>query len=209
VTEGKRVYRSALRAEQAERTRHAVLDAAGRCFQERGYAGTTMRDVAAAAGVSVPTVFAQGTKAALLLACVDRAVVGDDEDAPLLQRELFQRLLTSTDLEEKLQALREISLRHVPSNEVAMRLLADAAAVEPELAAAWTEYGRRRYADTRALVASFAPWLRPGLDVDRATDVWWAAFSHDTSHALIGGRGWTLEEYVGWLVDAVQWLLLR
>ena len=45
-----------------------MLDAAGRCFVDKGYAGTTMRDVADAAGVSVQTVFGQGSKASLLLA---------------------------------------------------------------------------------------------------------------------------------------------
>ena len=53
MTEGKRVYRSPLREEQARQTRAAVLDAAGACFLERGYAATTMRDVATRAQVSV------------------------------------------------------------------------------------------------------------------------------------------------------------
>src|SRR6478672_11318927 len=100
MTEGKRVYNSPLRAEQAQRTRTAVLDAAGRCFLDKGYAATTMKDVAAEAGVSVQTVFGQGSKAALLLACVDRAVVGDDEEAPLLAREGMVRLISSRDRAE-------------------------------------------------------------------------------------------------------------
>jgi AcrR family transcriptional regulator len=33
-----------LRAEQAQRTRATVLDAAGRCFLEKGFAATTMKD---------------------------------------------------------------------------------------------------------------------------------------------------------------------
>jgi len=209
VTEGKRVYRSALRAQQAEQTRIAVLDAAGRCFVERGYVGTTMRDVAAAAGVSVPTVFAQGGKASLLLACVDRSVAGDDEDAPLLAREQFQRFFGAPDLEEKLAALREIALRYVPLTAPMLAVFAAAAAADPEIAAAWTEYGRRRHQDNRALVEALAPWLRPDLDVDRATDIWWAVFTHELSDALIGVRGWSLEDYVDWLVGSVRRLLLR
>ena len=97
MAEGKRVYNSPLRAEQALRTRAAVLDAAGRRFLGQGYAATTMKDVAAAAGVSVQTVFGQGGKAALLLACVDRALVGDDEQAPLARRELFRRVVETPD----------------------------------------------------------------------------------------------------------------
>src|SRR5918997_3465516 len=104
MTAGKRVYRSPLREEQARRTRAAVLDAAGRCFLERGYAATTMKDVADAAGVSVQTVFGQGSKAALLLGCVDRAVVGDDEAVALSAREPFLRFVQAPDLAGKLAA---------------------------------------------------------------------------------------------------------
>src|SRR4051795_4121319 len=114
MTDGKRVYNSPLRAEQAQRTRAAVLDAATRCFLDEGYAATTMKDVAAEAGVSVQTVFGQGSKAALLLACVDRAVVGDDEAVPLARRELFVRFVEASDRAAKLDAAREISRHYVP-----------------------------------------------------------------------------------------------
>jgi len=202
------VYRSALRAEQAQRTRAAVLDAAARCFLERGYAGTTMRDIAATAGVAVQTAFAQGSKAALLLACVDRTLAGDDEAAPLLERDVFRRLLSTPDLADKLAVFREITLHYVPRTAPVMRAFASAAAVDPEIASAWVEYGRRRYADNRALVGSFTPWLRADLDLDRATDVFWTVFSHETADALIGGRGWTVAQFAEWLVDTFQRLLL-
>src|SRR5215207_5962497 len=114
MTAGKRVYRSPLREEQAKRTRAAVLDAAGRCFLDRGYAATTMRDIAEAAGVSVQTVFGQGSKAALLLACVDRAVVGDDESAPLIQRRPVVRLMTAVAKAEKLHGVRQLAVATVP-----------------------------------------------------------------------------------------------
>jgi AcrR family transcriptional regulator len=208
VTEGKRVYRSALRAEQAQRTRAAVLDAAGRCFLEKGYAGTTMKDVAAAAGVSVQTVFGLGTKASLLLACVDRAVVGDDEAVPLAQRELFTRLLDSPSPADKLAALGDMARRYVPLTVPMLRVFADAAAGDAEIAEAWAEYERRRRADNRVLIGALVPWLRAGLDVDRATDIVWALFTHVPGDKLIGDRDWTLDEYADFLVDAVDRLLL-
>src|SRR3954451_1247398 len=114
MTAGKRGYRSPLRAEQAQRTRAAVLDAAARCFLDQGYAATTMKDVAAAAGVSVQTVFGQGSKASLLLACVDRAVVGDDQNVPLAQREMVTRLLGAPDRAGKLAAARGMVMIYVP-----------------------------------------------------------------------------------------------
>jgi AcrR family transcriptional regulator len=209
VTEGKRVYRSPLRAEQAQRTRAVVLDAATRCFLDRGYAATTMKDVAAAAGVSVQTVFGQGAKASLLLACVDRAVVGDDEEVPLAGRELFVRLLESPDRAEKLAALGELTRGYVPQTIPMIRVFAAAAAGDAEVAEAWAEYESRRRQDGRVLVGAFEPWLRPGLDVEWATDVFWGVFSHEPVGNLMGERGWSLDEYADFLVDAVERLLLR
>src|SRR4051812_41629175 len=140
MTAGKRGYRSPLRAEQAQRTRAAVLDAAGRCFLAQGYAATTMKDVAAEAGVSVQTVFGQGSKASLLLACVDRAVVGDDEEVPLARRELFTRVLEAPDRAAKLDAARAMARLYAPLTAPIIRAFADAAAGDPEIAGSWAEY---------------------------------------------------------------------
>ena len=209
MSDRKRVYNSPLRAEQAQRTRAAVLDAAGRCFLDKGYAATTMKDVAAEAGVSVQTVFGQGSKAALLLACVDRAVVGDDEEAPLAQRELFLRLVQAPDRAGKLAAVRELVLRYVPEAVPILQVFAGAAAGDPEIAEGWAEYERRRLSDQRIMIAAFEPELRDGLDVERATDIAWGIFTHAPVANLIGVRGWTLEQYADFLVDAVERLLLN
>src|SRR4051794_6959463 len=142
MAEGKRLYNSPLRAEQAQRTRSTVLDAATRCFLAEGYAATTLKDVAAAAGVSVQTVFGQGSKASLLLRCVDRAVVGDDEEVPFARRELFRRVVEDSDRAGKLAAAREMARTYVPLTMPMIRVFADAATVEPDLAEAWAEYER-------------------------------------------------------------------
>jgi AcrR family transcriptional regulator len=209
MTEGKRVYRSPLREEQARRTRSAVLDAAGACFLDHGYAATTMRDVAARAGVSVQTVFGQGSKASLLLACVDRAVVGDDEAVPFAEREVFVRFLTAPDLDDKLAALTEITRRHVPQTLPMIWVFVDAAAGDAEIAAAWAEYEQRRRTDVRALVGALAPWLRRDLDVGRAADIYWAFFSEAPARSLVHGLGWTVDEIADLLTDTLRRLLLE
>ena len=83
----RRSYRSTVREQQARLTRRRILDAARAAFVARGYAGTTVRGIAAGAGVSVPTVeLLFGTKAAVLKAAIDVAIVGDDEPVPVLDR---------------------------------------------------------------------------------------------------------------------------
>ncbi|TFV81360.1 TetR/AcrR family transcriptional regulator [Blastococcus sp. CT_GayMR20] len=208
MTAGKRVYRSPLREEQARQTRVAVLEAAGECFLDRGYAATTMRDIADAAGVSVQTVFGQGSKASLLLACVDRAVVGDDEAVALAAREPFVRFVEATDPAGKLAALADMARRYIPQAIPTIGDFARAAAVDREIAAAWEEYEQRRRRDARALIGSLGPWLRTGMDVETATDVFWGLFSNAPVEALMGRRGWSLERYVDFVVDSVERLLL-
>jgi AcrR family transcriptional regulator len=63
VKRTQRAYRSPLREEAARRTREAVLEAAAQVFLDEGYAGATIEQIAARAGVSRPTVFGAGSKA--------------------------------------------------------------------------------------------------------------------------------------------------
>jgi len=60
------------RAEQKDATRRKVLDTAEHLFREHGFASTTVRQIAAEAGVSSGSVMAVGDKATLLVEVVDR-----------------------------------------------------------------------------------------------------------------------------------------
>ena len=57
-----------------------------------------MAEIAAAAGVSVETVYkAFGNKPGLVKAVFDVLVVGDDDDVPMMQREFVQRNIAEPD----------------------------------------------------------------------------------------------------------------
>src|SRR3954463_10933112 len=59
---------SSRRERQAQQTREEILRAARRLFAERGYARTSVRDIARAAGVSAQTVYdSVGSKSALVV----------------------------------------------------------------------------------------------------------------------------------------------
>ena len=83
----KRAYDSRLRLERADATRLAIAAAAGRLFAERGYAATSIEEIAAAAGVGRATVFTSvGGKPELLKEAYRLAVRGPaDANTPLGQ----------------------------------------------------------------------------------------------------------------------------
>lgn len=201
-----RPYRSSLREEQARRTRAAVLDAAGRCFVDAGWAATTMRDIARAAGVSVETVYAQGSKAALLLAVVDRTLTGDDEPVPVRDRPESRALLEETDAGRRFARLGLLVVSWLGPALPVLQAFRNAATNDPAVAVAYAEYEQRRLADVTGLLEGLT--LRPGLTTAHAADVLWTLLGTDVPTLLVDGRGWTVEAYAAWLVEALERLLL-
>jgi AcrR family transcriptional regulator len=77
------------RAEKREATHWKVLASAERLFRDQGFGATTVRQIAADAGVSVGTVMSVGDKEALLIAIFDGWIEAihrerrDDAEAPV------------------------------------------------------------------------------------------------------------------------------
>jgi len=72
---------ASLRQRQALATRSAILRAAQERFESDGYEAAGIEDIAAAAGVAMPTVYKVFTnKRKLLAAVVEAAMSGDDDD---------------------------------------------------------------------------------------------------------------------------------
>ena len=136
-------------------------------------------------------------------------MAGDDADEALIERADIRGLLATTDKVAKLAMLRDTAVSYTSSGGPMIRVFRDAAASDPELAEHWAEYERRRYSDMRVLVASFGLLLREGLDLDRATDIVWSVLTMETADNFLHGRGWSLEDYADWLVDAFDRLLLQ
>jgi len=206
----KRPYHSALRAAQAAATRAAVLDAAGRLFEADGYAATTMAAIAAEAGVSAETVYAQGSKASLLTACVDRAMAGDDEPIPILERVNFREALDSGDQQGILRVFGTVMAEAGPRTSRIIVAFEHAAAADPAIAEAWAAYGEARWDGYRQVVAAVAaagPLAEPWHDVDVATDLIWALLSPSTA-AVILTRNWSLDEVTTRTIAILQRLLL-
>jgi AcrR family transcriptional regulator len=206
---GRQRYHSSLRQAQAQMTRVAVLGAATHLFATEGFVRTTMQAIASESGVAVETVYAQGSKTALLLACVDRALAGDDSDLPLIERPSFTNALgvgsQAATVEAFIRALIETAER-VGGLLVAFE---HAAAADAKIAELWEQAEQRRRQDYRRLVEALAAVgpLRQGWDVEAATDALWTTFTPRVAHMMLHRLGWAPDRLLDWVAGAAAGIL--
>jgi TetR/AcrR family transcriptional regulator, regulator of autoinduction and epiphytic fitness len=207
----KRRYDSTRRREQAQATRRAILDAAGRLFVGSGYAATTLAAVAAEAGVSVQTVYATFTsKSQLLSDLVDVTIAGDDEEVPMAGRSFAADIRALPHARDKL-ARYAANLAEVHAREAdVMIALAGAATADEDAAAIW----RKNRDERRAGMALFATDLaatgtvRPDVTVEQVADVLWLAMDVAAYDWLVRERGWPVAGYIDWYVTSVAGAVL-
>lgn len=187
----------------AERTRGEVIGAAAELFVERGWAGTSMRDVARVAGCSVETVYGSvGNKRELLKVALDVAVVGDDEPTPLLERPAFRAVATGRPRERAAAAARlmaEIYRRTARLD----RVLDQARATDPELAELWA----RARADFRVSFADLLTRVAGRRPADTELDALSAVLGGGVYFQLTDESGWSDERYESWAADTLVRLL--
>ncbi len=199
----RRRYDSARRLEQAVQTRAAVVNAAGRLFGENGWAGTGMRDVARAAGVAVETVYANfGSKAELLMAAVDVAVVGDAEAIPLAERPGFAALGRGPRA-ERARAAAALTGGINERTYKPWKALREGAGADHELAKRLSEGQQRRRVDVERAARLVA--ARPVSETER--DGLWAVVGTEVYELLVEQAGWSQARYEKWLADSVIRLL--
>jgi AcrR family transcriptional regulator len=208
----RRRYDSPLRREQAADTRRRILDAALELFERDGYAATSMAGVAAAAGVSLKTVYlAFQSKSGVLRALWHLRLRGDEEPVPVDERPWYRAVLEEPDPERKLR-LNIANARNVKERiGPLLNVLRDAAQVDAEIATLWARIQADFYGNQRAVVEDLQRRgaLRPELDVETATDILWTLNHPDVYVLLVGERGWTLDELERWLADLLVARLLR
>ena len=212
VKNSDRTYSSPLRAQQAAATRQAVLDAARSLFIGQGYGATTIEQIAAAAGVSKPTVFtAVGNKQAVLSAVRDVAMAGDDEKVAVADRPLAQEVRSEPDPYRAVELLAElftgIGGRYAEIDAV---LRGAAHSGDPDLRTMWQTSEEQRLFGARMWVTTLAEKgpLRAGVDVETAIDVLWLYMAPDQYHRLVHARGLSPERFQEWMSDSLCRLLL-
>src|SRR5262245_1643767 len=208
----RRRYQSSVRTENARRTQQAIVTTASELFVERGYASTSLADIATVAGVARPTVFAAfGSKAALLRQVLDQALAGDDAPVAVADRPWFRPVWDATTPAAVLDAYATVCVviaRRAAQLFETVRRAADNA---PDAAELWDTLQANRRAGATMIVERVQKLggLAPALNTETAVDVLW--IFNDPAHyaALVSGRGWTEDAFTQWLAASMRRALMR
>jgi AcrR family transcriptional regulator len=200
-----------VREESARRTRAAIVAAASDLFTARGYAATSLADVAAAAGVARPTVFAAfGSKPALLRQVLDQALAGDDEPIPVAARPWFRPVWDAPTQDGVLGAYAQVCTLIGGRAARVFEAVRRAADASPEVTELWDTLQGNRRAGAHMVVKHLQKLgpLRPGLGTRRATDLLWVFNDPAHYHALVLQCGWRESVFTDWLSSQMRQALL-
>ena len=202
----RRSYDASRRRTAAAQNQARVVEAATRLMVARGYASTTIADVAETAGVSVPLVYAAfGNKAGLLKRVLDATIVGDADPIALRDRPEVAEVRAARSARRQCALTARVIAGVQARMAEFFAVLRDAAGTDPEVAVlvARQDDGRRAGMGEFVSVLSASGHLCTGLDPERAADAVWALTDPAMYHRLVAQRGWTREEYEQWLGDAI------
>jgi AcrR family transcriptional regulator len=205
----RRRYDSSGRRERARQTRDQITDIARDMFLTDGYAATTVAAIAAAAHVSVETIYKGfGGKPGLVRAIIERGLAGAGP-VPAEQRSDHIRD-TEPDPRRILTAWGAFTAELGPRVIPILLLARDAAAGDPEMAATLEQISAARHermaVNARGLAA--AGHLRPDVTAEYAADLMWAYCSAELYELLVLQRGWPPERYGQFLAGALIAALL-
>jgi len=183
-----------------------VLRAAKSLFARRGIDGTTIAEIAAAADVSAPTVYALfKSKEGILRELMSRALFGQRFDKA-------QSMLKGVSDPVKLLALTAHVARVIYEAESSeLGLLRGASAFSPALRKLEEEFENIRFEmqEQRVRLLFAQAKHKKGLALDEARRILWMYTSRDVYRMLVHESGWTPDRYQEWLSDTIVNTLVR
>ena len=196
----RRRYDASLCAERALGTRERILDTAKELFTARGVDKVTISEIAAAAAVSAPTVYALfQSKTGILKAVVERSFFNPR------YTEIAQQAEKARDPEEILRITASISrvILDTERNEIGLMRGVSVLSSELRLIEAELEAVRFTLQEERAkrLVKTVPVARRLGLG--RVRDILWMYTGRDVYRMLVLERGWSSDEYENWLAETL------
>jgi AcrR family transcriptional regulator len=204
-----RSYDSSRRRDQARRSRSRIITAAERMFLRDGYTPTTVQAIAAAAGVSVDTIYKSfGSKPGLIRAIRDRALEGE---GPIpAERRSDDIQARETDPHTIIRAWGAFVTELAPRGAPILLLIRDAAATDADVRALRDELDgdRLKRMTDNARRLRDAGHLRPGISLREAADILWSYSSAELYELYVLRRGWSPQRYGEFVAEAMISALL-
>jgi AcrR family transcriptional regulator len=200
------------RRKRSQATRDAIITAAQAIFIENGYHGATIASIADRAGVAPQTVyFVFHTKAELISAVIDTAVVGSDDPLPPQAQPWWQAMLDEPDATKALEGFVRGAGDPFARASSISEVLRAAALTDTEVRATHEHHERLRreaFGEVLDTLAVKAP-LRAGMSRDHLLDVFLTVYGDSSYYHLTIERGWTHDEVMNWLSDVLPTILFE
>jgi AcrR family transcriptional regulator len=198
--QARRGYDASGRRAQARATRERIMDNARDLFVRQGYAGTSIAQIAAASGVSAPTVFTGfRSKVNLLRAAVETAIVGDDEPVALAERPAMRHVHEGATAREVLTRYAAMFVDIAPRACPIAQVVFHAADADPEIAALADVLDEQRLRGSEAIARTVVDRLGAPERLEDIRDTVWTFNAPLLYGLLVDQRGWTVERYVDWV----------
>jgi AcrR family transcriptional regulator len=201
----KRQYRSDQRAATAAATRARLREAATRLFIEHGYTATTMKEIAALAGVGERTLYdAFPTKAALFGHTLSVATTGDEAPVRVADRTEVRAAQAEPDPRAAIgQYIGYAADLFERAGDLIM-VSVEAAGADPDMRTAADAGARATHEVYLSLTTRLDQRgaLREGLNPIEAADILYALASPHMHQLLRRHRQWSFPAYRAWLEQA-------
>jgi AcrR family transcriptional regulator len=205
----KRRYDRSGRQRDATERQERIIDAAHARFLNDGYGATSIEQIARDAGTSTQTVYAAFTnKAGILRRVVDVAIAGDHADVAVIDRSQPQSVFSEPDVAMRLGVAIEvaIAIHSRSAHLIAMtQSLAGSDAAVRELA---DDLEQQVRIDAERFLRAAEELLRDDLPMSQLVDITLVITGPMSWHRLVNERGWTVDEWRTWALDAMQHLVI-
>ncbi len=200
----RKLYESPRRSEQLDATRRRILEAARRLFREKGYANTTVNEIARESGLAVPTVYKNfGNKRRLLLELIEQTI---DSRVPAE----FASVIEQTTSEARVAALAAMAIHLASGGADVISIVIGAAGADPQFAEMVRRIseGRRHNAARIARSLAREGALRSEVSEEQARDVMFALAGPEIYELLVTRSGWSDDQFETWLSSTLVGSLL-
>jgi len=175
-------------------------------FREQGFEGVTIEQLAKAADVSAPTIYALfQSKRGILKALMDEALPTEQREA------LVDAVNKEQSPKERIALAAKIARQMYDAERAQMDIFQGAALLAPEFKELEKEREDRRYqrqAESMQMMVRDKA-LAKGLSLSQAQDILWAFTGRDMYRMLVMERGWSSDDYEEWLTQTLVKALLE